>query len=101
MWDVMQSLGIKCHNCSAGHSGDVAENCLRWVNSSRHLVTRSVRRSVLLMVKETHKKETHSGEQLGFSLHRGKKKLSFFLYSLKLGSVMPPVLFLSQDCFGY
>ena len=99
MWDVMQSLGIKCHNCSPGHSGDVAENCLRWVNSSRHLVTRSVKRSVLLMVKETHKKETHSGEQLGFSLHRGKKKkkLSFFLYSFKLG----PVLFLSQDCFGY
>ena len=81
MWDVMQSLGIKCHNCSSGHSGDVAENCLRWVNSSRHSVTRSVKRNVLLMVKETHKKETHNGEQLGFSLHRGKKKkLSFFLF---------------------
>ena len=74
----MQCLGIECHNCSVGHSGDVAENCLMWLRSSMHLVPRCLR-SVLLKVKETHREKIHSGEPLGFSPHGNKSSVFFFM----------------------
>ena len=59
-----------------GHSAGVSENCLMG-KTSTHLGTRSVEaKCSMRVVKKVHREETHSREELSFSL-RGKDLLSF------------------------